>query len=73
MGLPPSQGQYVKSSGFTCKWHNEPNSFFNNPWKVVAFKVITPKMGSSSISVVLVKPSLIGFRKWANPSLGWCH
>jgi hypothetical protein len=70
MGLPPSQGQYVKSFGFICKWQNEPNSFFNNPWKMVAFEVIAPKMESSSISVVSIKPSLVGFRKWVNPSLG---
>jgi hypothetical protein len=37
---------------------------------VVAFEVIAPKMESSSINVVLVRPSLVGFRKWVNPSLG---
>jgi hypothetical protein len=27
-------------------------------------------MESSSINVVSIKPSLMGFRKWVNPSLG---
>ncbi len=39
----------IKSSNVTCKWWNKPNSFFNNPCKVVSFEVTTPKMESSSI------------------------
>jgi hypothetical protein len=35
-------------SGFTCKWWNKDNSFFNNPYKIVLFKVTRPKMESSS-------------------------
>jgi hypothetical protein len=30
-------------SNFTCKWQNKPNSFFNNPCKMVAFEVIVPR------------------------------
>jgi hypothetical protein len=53
----------TKSFGFTCEWQNKPNSFFNILCKMVAFhEVIAPKMNHHQC-VVLVKPSMVGFRK----------
>ncbi len=62
LGLPPSQG-YTKSFGFTCKWQNKPNSFFNNMCTMVAFNVTAPKMESST-DVATIMPLEVGFKKW---------
>ncbi len=37
---------------FINKWWNKDNSFHNNPCKVTSLKVTTPKMDSSSSSIV---------------------
>jgi hypothetical protein len=58
MGLPLNKG-ITKSFGFTCKWYNKPNSFFNNLCKMVAFEIIAPKMESPSIGATSERPLVV--------------